>query len=177
MKLIITILLLVFVAASVVALFIKGSGDGPDIEKTTETAAGSTAETAAAKNTGSGESAAVTTHEGNTKIIAYYFHGNARCKTCLTIEMYALEALETGFPEALKTGGIEFLSVNLDIPENEHFIDDFQLAARTIVLEKVVGGERKGYINLLRVWELVGNKEAYIAYVRSETGTFMNGES
>jgi len=154
-KLIVTILLLVFVAASLVALFMKGSGES-DAERVTENA---------------------TADNGATKIIAYYFHGNARCKTCLTIEMYALEAIESGFPEALKSGRIDFTSVNLEIAENEHFIDDFQLAARTIVLERIVDGERKDYVNLTRVWELVGNKEAYVTYVQDETGKFMNGES
>ncbi len=154
-RLIVTILLLVFVAASLVALFMKGTGGEPDLEMVTETAAAGS----------------------DTKVIAYYFHGNTRCKTCLTIEMYALEAIETGFPEALKEGNIEFLSVNLETAENEHFIDDFQLAARTIVLQRVVGGELKDYLDLHRVWELVGNKEAYIAYIQEETGKFMNGES
>ena len=153
-KLIVTILLLVFVAASIVVLFMK-DGAEPDVEKTAETGAAA----------------------GDTKLVVYYFHGNARCKTCLTIEMYALEAIETGFPEALRANRIEFLPVNLELPENEHFIDDFQLAARTVVLQKVVDGERKDYHNLHRVWELVGNKEAYIAYVQGETEKFMNGES
>ncbi len=168
-KQIVTILLLVFVAASVVALVMKGIGG----ESEGERAAGKAAE----KNAGPGESAAERVREGDTRIIAYYFHGNARCKTCLSIELYALEAIETGFPEALKSGEIEFLTVNLDIPENEHFIDDFQLAARTIVLERIVDGKRRDYLNLHRVWELVRNKEAYVAYVQDETGKFMNGES
>ena len=116
-------------------------------------------------------------NSGPTNDIVYYFHGNARCKTCLTIEMYALEAIETGFPEALKANQIDFLPVNLEMAENEHFIDDFQLSARTVVLERIVDGERKDYLNLTRVWELVGDKEAYITYVQEEAGKFMNGES
>ena len=91
--------------------------------------------------------------------------------------MYALEALETGFPEALKANRIDFLSVNLDLAENEHFIDDFQLSARTVVIQKIVDGKGGAYLNLTRVWELVGNKEAYIAYVQEETEKFMNEES
>ncbi len=155
-KLIITILLLVFVAASLVAVFMKNSGES-DAERAAELAAEAEA--------------------GDSKIIVYYFHGNARCKTCLTIEMYALEAVETGFPEALKANRIDFLTVNLDLAENEHFIDDFQLSARTVVIQKVVDGKGGAYLNLTRVWELVGNKEAYIAYVQEETGKFLNGES
>lgn len=154
-KLVVTILLLVFVAASLVALFLKGDGTESDAENVVET----------------------TVADTGTNYIFYYFHGNARCKTCLTIEMYALEAVETGFPEALKANRIEFLPVNLEVAENEHFIDDFQLSARTVVLERVVDGERKDYLNLTRVWELVGDKEAYITYIQEESGKFMNGES
>ncbi len=157
-KLIITILLLVFVAASLVAVFMKNSGES-DAERAAELAAETNAEA------------------GDSKIIVYYFHGNARCKTCLTIEMYALEAVETGFPEALKANRIDFLTVNLDLAENEHFIDDFQLSARTVVIQKVVDGKGGAYLNLTRVWELVGNKEAYIAYVQEETEKFMDEES
>ena len=157
-KLIVTILLLVFVAASLAALFIKGNG-GPESVKDASLAAETDSEAA------------------GTRIIAYYFHGNARCKTCLTIEMYALEALETGFPEALKRNRLDFQPVNIELPENEHFIDDFQLAARTVVLQKIVDGKPGDYLNLHRVWELVGDKEAYIAYIQEETEKFMNGES
>lgn len=160
---IVTILLLVFVAASVTAIVMKRGGGEPGAEKP----AGSTAD--------AGPS--VSADGGDTKVIAYYFHGNARCKTCLTIEMYALEAIETGFPDALKEGRIEFLPVNIETPENEHFIDDFQLAARTVVLERIVGGKPKDYVNLNRVWELVGDKDAYITYIQDETEKFMNGGS
>ena len=79
--------------------------------------------------------------------------------------------------EALKENRLEFLPVNLEIAENEHFIDDFQLSARTVVVERVVGGQRGDYLNLTRVWELVGNREAYIEYVQDEMEKFMNGES
>ena len=119
-KLIVTILLLVFVAASLVALFLKGTGGEPEVERA------------------AGLEEASRTSGGDTKIVVYYFHGNSRCKTCLRIEMYALEAIETGFPEALKENRLEFLPVNLEIAENEHFIDDFQLSARTVVVVCVV---------------------------------------
>ena len=164
-RLLVTILLLVFVAASLVAIFLKGTGGE------------STGNPGSDGPAGSGNAAAESAPGVDTKIIMYYFHGNTRCKTCLTIEMYALEAIETGFSEALKTGRIEFLPVNLELAGNEHYFDDFQLAARTVVIERVVGGKRRDYLNLHRVWELVGNREAYIAYVQKETEKFMNGES
>ena len=50
-------------------------------------------------------------------------------------------------------------------------------SARTVVLERIVNGERKDYVNLTRVWELVRDKEAYIAYVQDVAEKFINGES
>jgi hypothetical protein len=167
-KLIVTILLLLFVAVSLVALFMKGTGK-PELERA--------AESSAERNAERGTTEAAEMTEGDTKIVVYYFHGNARCKTCLTIEMYALEAIETGFPEELKAGSIDFLPVNLELAENEHFIDDFKLAARTVVLERVVDGKREDYLNLHRVWELVRDKEAYIEYFQDEMSRFISRES
>ena len=159
-KTIVTILLLVFVAASLAAVLMRETGEESEIERQAETGAETNEE---AGGTG-------------TKVVMYYFHGNARCKTCLTIEMYALEAIETGFPESLRDGTLEFLPVNLEIEGNEHFIDDFQLSARTVVIERITDGKRGDYVNLHRVWELVGDKEAYIRYVQDEMEKFMNGE-
>jgi hypothetical protein len=67
--------------------------------------------------------------------------------------------------------------VNLEIAENEHFIDDFQLSARTVVLERIVDGKRGEYFNFHRVWELVNDREAYIEYMQTEAEKFMNRES
>ena len=35
------------------------------------------------------------------KLIAYYMHGKVRCPTCMSIEAYAKEAVETGFGDDL----------------------------------------------------------------------------
>jgi hypothetical protein len=153
-RLAVKVLLIVFVAVSMLAIFMRNQGEGPGEED---------------------ESAILA--DGDSKIIAYYFHGNKRCKTCLTIELYAIEAIESGFPEALNSGALEFMPVNLELPENEHFIDDFQLAARTVVLERITDGQRGDYLDLRRVWELVGDREAFFEYVQDETERFMSGES
>ncbi len=36
------------------------------------------------------------------KVVVYYFYGTARCDSCMKIEAYTKEAIESGFPEALK---------------------------------------------------------------------------
>ena len=64
------------------------------------------------------------------KVIAYYFHGNVRCPTCLKIEAYSQEALEKAFPEQLDSGQIEWQAINTDEVWNAHFHPRFQSAIR-----------------------------------------------
>ena len=48
------------------------------------------------------------------RIIAYYFHGTARCMTCRKLEAYSEAALLSGFAEELESGVLEFRTVNVD---------------------------------------------------------------
>ncbi len=167
-KTIITAALLLFVAASVVYLVVKETGGNPT-QNTTEpdrplAVAGQEAQAA-------GRS------ENNTeglKVVAYYFHGNIRCMTCRVIEAYAKEAIVTGFPEALKDGRLEWRVVNVEEPGNDHYIQDFQLTTRSVVLERLADGRRQDWKNLQRVWELVrGDKEDFLKYIQDETRAYV----
>jgi len=96
------------------------------------------------------------------KVIAYYFHVTARCVTCQAIEQYAKEAVERGFPEELKKGVLEWRPVNVQLLENRHYIRDYRLYTRSLVLVKVRDGKQTEWRNLERVWELVGRKSDYL---------------
>ena len=109
--------------------------------------------------------------EAQHRIIAYYFHGTSRCPTCRTIEQYAHEALETGFPKELQSGTLEWLAVNVEESQYQHFVSDYQLHTRSLVLVEMEGETQVRWKNLDQIWELVGNKDAFISYVQSETRT------
>jgi len=115
------------------------------------------------------------TPEAEHVVAAYYFHGTYRCSTCLRIEQYAREALEAGFPEELESGTLEWYAVNVEEPQNYHFVEDYDLATRSLVLVETEGGEQTRWKNLQRVWELVADREAFMAYVQQETGSYLGG--
>ncbi len=106
------------------------------------------------------------------RVIAYYFHGTKRCRTCMTIEAYAEEALKLNFPERLGNGTLEWRVINVEQPEHEHFVHDFQLTTRSVVLVDETNEERIRWKNLNRVWELVGDEEAFFSYIAEETRSF-----
>ena len=168
-KTIVTITLLLFVAASVVYLVAQETRETPAQNATQpETTSPQTGHEHGPPPASSENKAAV------SKVVAYYFHGNVRCRTCRTIESYAKEAVQTGFADALKDGRLAWRVVNVEDPGNDHFVQDFQLSTRSVVLERLAGGKRREWKNLQRVWELVrSDKEGFLKYVQDETKAYL----
>jgi len=106
-------------------------------------------------------------------IVAFYFHGNMRCKTCRKIEAYSDEAITKGFSDELASGQFEWRVVNTDISENEHFVTDFELVTKSVVLAEYRDGKVLRFNNLSKVWKLVRDKDDFITYVRDETRNFI----
>jgi hypothetical protein len=107
------------------------------------------------------------------KVIAYYFHGNVRCSTCRTLEAYSEEAIQSGFPEALKQEILEWKVVNVEEPDNRHFIKDYQLYTKSLVIVKMEGDKQVEWKNLDRIWELVRDKPAFLQYVQTEISGYL----
>ncbi len=167
---IMTIMLGLFVAVTV--LYAEQPGAEPDAAKEAASRAVQSEETQWVEKQAS---RAPGKKAGNHQIIAYYFHGNQRCRTCRTIEAYAAEAVQNGFADEIKGGRLEWQVVNTDKPENEHYVGDFQLVTRSLVLQEKVKGVQERWKNLPRIWELVRNKEAFQKYVQEETRAFLEG--
>lgn len=108
-----------------------------------------------------------------TKFIAYYFHRTKRCPTCIKIEQYINEAIKTGFADELKNNHLEWRIVNIEDKGNEHFEDDYQLYAQAVVLVEIRDGQQQRWKNLEQIWNMVGNKDAFISYIQEEIKLFM----
>jgi len=106
-------------------------------------------------------------------VVAYYFHGSFRCRTCRTIEAHSEEAIRSEFADEFGSGRLAWRVVNVEEPENEHFVKDFELVTRSLVLAEYRDGEVIRWENLKQVWQLVRDKEQFLEYVRSSTRKFL----
>lgn len=109
----------------------------------------------------------------NDKVIVYYFHGSNRCYSCMTIERYARESVEANFAKELKSGQIEFRSINAELPANNHYVKDYKLFTRSVIVSDIVQGKEKRWKNLQKVWELLRNESKFKDYVKSETAAYL----
>ena len=111
-----------------------------------------------------------------SKVVVYYFHGTARCPTCRKFESFSSEALQRAFAEALKDGRLEWRMVNVEESGNEHFVSDYQLYSKSIVIVKIQDGKQIAWKNLKRIWELVRDKEAFMRYVKDEVSSYLGAD-
>lgn len=108
--------------------------------------------------------------EGKHTLVAYYFHGDARCPSCLKIEAYTAAAIKENFAGQMADGSLSWKVVNIDQPENRHYVGDYQLKTKSVVLSDRYGGQERTWKNLERVWELLSDEPAFKDYIASEVG-------
>lgn len=107
------------------------------------------------------------------KTIVYYFHGDMRCMTCNKMEKYTKESIEASFEKELATANVEVQIINTDEKENKHFLTDYSLYTKSVVLSKIENGKEKKFKNLDQIWNLVRDEPAFKTYVKNETALFI----
>lgn len=108
-----------------------------------------------------------------SRVIVYYFYGALRCSSCLKIEQYSREAIEKYFGSELKSGKLVFRAINVEEKGNEHFMSDYRLYTKSLVLSLIKNGEEIKSENLVKVWEYLGNKDKFYEYIKSNLGLYL----
>lgn len=106
-------------------------------------------------------------------IVVYYFHTTLRCPTCYKIEQYTHEAVEKYFDKEIKTGTISFKAVNVEQEKNQHYVKDYQLFSKAVVISLIKGGKEVTYNNLSKIWEYVGDKAKFYEYIKTEITQYL----
>jgi len=101
-----------------------------------------------------------------TTMKVYYFHGTARCVTCRKIEQYTREAVELGFSSGTYAGRVVFIPVNVEEPANGHFVDEYKLVAKSVIIQPERGGKPGQWENLDKIWMYAGDRDKFLAYVK-----------
>ncbi|MHC4874535.1 MAG: nitrophenyl compound nitroreductase subunit ArsF family protein [Planctomycetota bacterium] len=165
-KQVITACLLAFVVTSLVLIVRKDLKPVKPAKKTPEVKSESTPAVTKAEEKVEKKSA--------PQFIAYYFYGNRRCDTCRAIESNTSEALNSHFSNQLKSGLLQFKTINVEKPEHEHFITDYKLTTRSVVLSLLENDKETKFKNLTEVWSFAGDRVTFIEYVKTELNEFMD---
>ena len=167
----ITVILLLFVVLSVGFLAVKGIHSNDDTQRSenavkTESSSPETPTTA---------QQLIADPKADVDVV-YYFMTSQRCPSCMKIEAFTKEAVEQNFSEKLAEKDLVWKIVKVDEPQNRHFIQDYQLYTKSVVLVRYRDGKQVEWKNLDKVWNLLGDKVAFQDYITGEVKAFIGTE-
>ncbi len=110
-------------------------------------------------------------------VTVYFFDSDKQCATCDHLKEYAAEAIQTHFSSELKSGTLAWRILNLDDPTNEHYLEEYGLYSKSVVVVRAEAGKPTRWKNLESIWELVYDKPAYLEYIRAEVEAFLGEAS
>lgn len=112
--------------------------------------------------------------QSSDKVIAYYFHTSFRCPSCHKIEEYTEGAIKEYFAKEIRSGDLEYKVINIEQKGNEHFVQDYKLYTKSVVLSLIQDGKEVKFKNLEQVWQLLRNKDKFYQYIKKQTQGFLD---
>lgn len=114
-------------------------------------------------------------HQGSPeKLVIYYFHTNYRCKTCNKFESLTKDVLEQDFKGFGDKGKIEFKLINIENEPNKHYIDEYKIVTKTLIMSLEEKKLELQWKNLNKIWELIRDDDKFKNYIRQEIKMFLN---
>lgn len=110
---------------------------------------------------------------GGAGISVVYFHTMHRDPTCHKIESLTRTALRQSWPARVDDGTLVFFLRDIDRRENRHYVADYRLTTRSVVITRWEEGESVEWRNLERIYDLVAVPEQFQGYVVSEIAAML----
>ncbi len=117
---------------------------------------------------------APTPAESSSTVVVTYFHTTARCLSCLKIEELTNATMTMHFAGPLAEKKVLWRLVNTDEPPNAHYVKDYGLYTKSVVVSELKDGKEVRWKNLDRVWQLLGSPDAFQSYVEREVRAFLD---
>lgn len=110
--------------------------------------------------------------EGDQVIMTYFISGT-RCESCETIEALARETAEKDFPDALSNKSLVFRVIDTGDASRHHYIKDYQLTSKTVILSHRVQGKETEWSDMSKVWDLLDDGPAFHAYLGEQIQKYL----
>ena len=104
----------------------------------------------------------------------YYFRTNKRCLTCRKIEKYTHDVIDSDYQSDRELGRLSFQTINVSEKKNKHYIDEYKLITKSVVLSRVSGEKELEWQNLDKIWILTGNEKKFKQYIRDSINLMLD---
>lgn len=123
------------------------------------------AATTGAPSTAVSEQAAAASLPQGEVVTVTYFTTNVRCASCLKIEELTRRSVDERFAAEQASGKVIFRVINTDEPANRHFVEEYQLVSKTVIVSESVDGNETRWVNVQEVWSLLRDETGFVDHV------------
>jgi hypothetical protein len=110
---------------------------------------------------------------GDNQVVVYYFHRKFRCQSCEVLESTLLNTMQVTYSNHFGAGRLAMCIINVDEPENRHYLEQFEILSNSIVIVERKSGAVARYKNLESIWDVAEDREAITQILRSEVAGFL----
>jgi hypothetical protein len=107
------------------------------------------------------------------QVVMRYFLLGKRCKTCRIIENFTRITAEQDFTEELAANRLVFQVIDTDEPANRHYLKDYQLTTKAVVISRRSDGRETVWKDMEDVWDLVDDETAFRAYLAEQIREYL----
>ena len=119
------------------------------------------------------EQAATEVDISKASVVVTYFTTDVRCESCRTIERLSRQAIEEGFPTEVASGKVVYRVLNTDREENQHFLEEYEITNKTVIVSHQVAGKETEWENRQDVWLMLDEPTEFFAYVREPVKQYL----
>jgi hypothetical protein len=123
--------------------------------------------------TGSPDTGTTAHADSHKKILVYYFHNDFRCYSCTQIETLTRKAVTENFQKELAESTVELKVINVDKAENEHFVEDYNLETKSVIMVEYSGSKQVRWKNLSKIWDYFYKEDVFASYIRDELNRYL----
>ncbi len=109
------------------------------------------------------------------KIEVYHFHGESQCFSCKTIKEFAEETVNTHFQDLLKSGKMEFKSIDVTLPENREITMKYGATGSSLWIGTYIDGKFNKEENT-NVWYKVKDEADFTSYLKGLLDKRLTGD-
>jgi hypothetical protein len=108
-------------------------------------------------------------------VVVTYFTTSFRCATCRTIEDLSRRAVQDAFAREIEAGTVVFRVLDTDEPRYAHFVEQYDLSNKTVVVSKRSSGREVEWCDQQDVWSLYDEPDSFFEYVRAPVRRYLDG--
>jgi hypothetical protein len=109
----------------------------------------------------------------DNQVVVYYFHRKFRCQSCEVLESTLMNTMQVTYSNHFGAGRLAMCIINVDDPENRHYLEQFEILSNSIVIVEKKSGVILRYKNLESIWDVSEDREAVTQLLQTEVSDFL----